>query len=724
MPSPPKQEEEEQDELTIDGGSTNAWQWADSDAEVPDEELPTPPRIPQRLRLSVILLGDDGKIDKELAGYRPPAPKLDEVADLLWDLEVADEDLDLDSMPQTTVLPAAKRNHDDSLGRCRRMQDPKLPAVSHAQKPYRSFESPRLIVDKVATLVDKISQRISSDTDGTILPTPRSPPVMGRLSRAIEVGTKFKDVTIPALRSTTREEANMSRGLTTPWRAEEVQPGSKAAAAESLQIDEVPCIYSFLRKQFADVNLHNRRAVTESDLISFVRSRARHMGHVPADFEDLLRESGRRCFQQAAVRKEGIRSEDWVHFGLLLVSSPSAPTQLLNRRLRRELVAPTLFTEVQGLCCAAIGPEVMSVTCAVAILQLSVDLFHRTEPSARLRMSGELLFRACSWAWVLPTLRAAEPGSAGDCFNPLFQPHWAGKSDIRHLASRPTVQNSLNLCPIWNLRPACCTVSFEDEQKQAFQRWETHWKNKASHLELLRSQMEDFGVTQEYRDASSTQRVLFDAALDSMRYVVATYGICFDTLLEYAAGMLCFSCQPHWHHQLLLDDSNSRVLLLRIEESSNNELWDSCSPLSYAAKELDHRIQDSMLAKRLTSSYVDFRMFDDRIRLSQYMESVGRIIMRGPNEHVLKKTSGLSGSASKVAVLRLLSEPHSRNQTVENQSSTNVQIQSRFISPVEDGRKSGFVFHAFPRDPLLGDGERRRFSILEGCFLLLLLQVV
>lgn len=344
MPSPPKQEEEEQDELAIDGGSTNAWHWADSDAEVPDEELPTPPRIPQRLRLSVILLGNDGNaIDKEIAGYRPPSPKLDEVADFLWDLEVADEDLDLDSMPQTTVLPAAKRNHDDSLGRCRKLADPKLPAVSHAQKPYRSFESPRMIVDKVATLVDKISQRISSDTDGTILPTPRSPPVMGRLSRAIEVGTKFKDVTIPALRSTAREEANMSRGLTTPWRAEAVQPGSKAAAAESLQIDEVPCIYSFLRKQFADVNLHNRRAVTESDLISFVRSRARHMGHVPADFEDLLRESGRRCFQQAAVRKEGIRSEDWVHFGLLLVSSPSAPTQLLNRRLRRELAGNSVF---------------------------------------------------------------------------------------------------------------------------------------------------------------------------------------------------------------------------------------------------------------------------------------------------------------------------------------------------------------------------------------------
>ncbi|CAE7753044.1 unnamed protein product, partial [Symbiodinium pilosum] len=117
----------------------------------------------------------------------------------------------------------------------------------------------------------------------------------------------------------------------------EVQPGSKAAAAEKHHTGEVPCIYSFLRKQFADVNLHNRRWVTESDLISFVSARAKRMGEVPADFQDLLRESARRCFHQAAVRKEGIRSEDWVHFGLLSVSSPAAPTQLLNRRLRREL---------------------------------------------------------------------------------------------------------------------------------------------------------------------------------------------------------------------------------------------------------------------------------------------------------------------------------------------------------------------------------------------------
>ena len=327
--------------------------------------------------------------------------------------------------------------------------------------------------------------------------------------------------------------------------------------------------------------------------------------------------------------------------------------------------------------------------------------------------------------WCLPvrTLGSAKQGhSDGDCFNPLFQPHWAGKSDIRHLASKPETQNSLSLCPFWNLQPACCTVSFEDEQRKAFQRWESHWKDKASHLAGFRSQMEDFGVSQEYRDAPPAQRALFDGALKSIRYVVATYGVCFDTLLEYAAGMLCFSCQPHWHHQVLLSDDHSRVLLLRIEESSNNELWDHCRPLSSAAKELDHRIQDSMLAKRLTSSYVDFRMFVDRIRLSQYMESVGLIIMRGPNEHVLK-TSDVAGNVSNVA-LRRLGEPPLGNESGKNQTAagiTGTQARLSFISPVEDGRKSGFVFNAFPQDPLPGHSERARLSFLDGCLLLLLM---
>ena len=335
-----------------------------------------------------------------------------------------------------------------------------------------------------------------------------------------------------------------------------------------------------------------------------------------------------------------------------------------------------------------------------------------------------LLYPAVCILWLLETGLAAPTGSSeGDCFNPLFQPHWAGKSDIRHLASKPTIQNSLNLCPFWNLKPACCTASFEDEQQQAFQLWESHWKRKEAHLESFRSQMEDFRTTQEYRDASSMQRALFDAARQSVRVVVATYGVCFDTLLEYVAGMLCFSCQPHWHHQVLLSEDHARVLLLRIAENSNNELWDHCSSLSSAAQELDHRIEDSMLAKSMTSSYVDFRMFDDRIRLSQYMESVGRVIMRGPSENVIKKTQAVGQNMSNEALSRQLSPAPARNRMMQNQSKALTQTDLRdLISPMEDGRRSGFVFRVFPRNPLPGKGTRGQLSLAAACLLVLLLQ--
>ncbi|CAJ1334362.1 unnamed protein product, partial [Effrenium voratum] len=54
---------------------------------------------------------------------------------------------------------------------------------------------------------------------------------------------------------------------------------------------------------------------------------------VPADSEPLLRETAKRCFHQAAVRREGLRAEDWLHYGLLFGEGGSQ----LHRRLRLEL---------------------------------------------------------------------------------------------------------------------------------------------------------------------------------------------------------------------------------------------------------------------------------------------------------------------------------------------------------------------------------------------------
>eukprot|EP00435_Cladocopium_sp_Y103_P035163 s1546_g9.t1 len=203
------------------------------------------------------------------------------------------------------------------------------------------------------------------------------------------------------------------------------------------------------------------------------------------------------------------------------------------------------------------------------------------------------------------------------------------------LASKPTVEGSLQLCPFWAWKPACCTTSFEEEQQWAFELWKAHWKVKEQRLEAFHSEMDGFRLTLEHQDSSLFQRELFDTAMLRVQKTIYTYGLCFDTLLESVAGMLCFPCQPHWDHQVPLS-RDDRVRRLKISEYSNDALWENCHPLADAAREFDYREQDSVLAKKLKDVFVDFRMFYDRISVSHYMEQIGRVIMRGPNELMIE----------------------------------------------------------------------------------------
>ena len=282
----------------------------------------------------------------------------------------------------------------------------------------------------------------------------------------------------------------------------------------------------------------------------------------------------------------------------------------------------------------------------------------------------------------------------GDCFNPLFQPHWAGKSDIRHLASKPTVESLLRLCPFWTWKAACCTTSFEEEQQRAFELWKTHWKEKEQRLEAFHAEMEDFRLSPTYQDSSLFQRELFDTALLRVKKIMETYGLCFDTLLKYVAGMLCFPCQPHWHHQVLLS-ADDRVLRLKISEYSNDVLWDNCHPLADAAREFDHRVQDSLLAKHLKHVFVDFRMFYDRISVSHYMEQIGEVSMRGPNELIIQIHQVTPHvPASFASPSRVLSQV-TGNATAAQRFA---EEQYGLLNPILDGQRSGFSYRVFPEN--------------------------
>jgi len=280
----------------------------------------------------------------------------------------------------------------------------------------------------------------------------------------------------------------------------------------------------------------------------------------------------------------------------------------------------------------------------------------------------------------------AAGGQKPSCFNPLFRAHWAGKSDIRHIASRPLTQLGLRRCPAYNARPACCLNAFEHVLSRVFQRWVTHWKRKSQYIQDFQTQLAKVQLSQAYAKADKLERMLYDKAVASYAPVLKWHGTCFDTLLEYMAGMLCFACDPNWGTMVFLGDGGRTVEHLHVDDYSNEELWQSCRMLGTAASEMQTRVADSLLVKGIWSRFEDLSMFRSKISVSQYMSHLGLFAMRGPSENHLVLSPG--PAASRIAKeARLLA------------SMSNRDGPTGFINPVLSGRASGFQCAVFPRIP-------------------------
>merc|ERR1719261_2304002 len=98
---------------------------------------------------------------------------------------------------------------------------------------------------------------------------------------------------------------------------------------------------------------------------------------------------------------------------------------------------------------------------------------------------------------------------------------------------------------------------------------------------------------------------LFDKAMSSFAPVLKWHGTCFDTLLEYLAGMLCFSCDPSWGKKVFLGPGGRTVDHLHVHDDTNEALWQGCHKLGAAADELQTRIADSQLVKTLWLPFED-----------------------------------------------------------------------------------------------------------------------
>jgi len=91
-----------------------------------------------------------------------------------------------------------------------------------------------------------------------------------------------------------------------------------------------------LRRSFAKAAVNRADLVTESDFIKYALEQAKNdRKALEPEMETLLRQTAGRCYREVAPSLDGMTSEGWIHFGLLLASAPShLDIHLLNRRLR------------------------------------------------------------------------------------------------------------------------------------------------------------------------------------------------------------------------------------------------------------------------------------------------------------------------------------------------------------------------------------------------------
>eukprot|EP00448_Togula_jolla_P017683 CAMPEP_0170580888 /NCGR_PEP_ID=MMETSP0224-20130122/6746_1 /TAXON_ID=285029 /ORGANISM="Togula jolla, Strain CCCM 725" /LENGTH=301 /DNA_ID=CAMNT_0010903987 /DNA_START=39 /DNA_END=944 /DNA_ORIENTATION=- len=288
------------------------------------------------------------------------------------------------------------------------------------------------------------------------------------------------------------------------------------------------------------------------------------------------------------------------------------------------------------------------------------------------------------------------PNISGSCDNPIFETHWAGKSDIRHLNGQPTAQFGLRRCPRYNDHFACCPAAFEKELDISFKHWVEHWQRKVNELHAFEVEVKGVMASQAFVSAHWAERALLSKVLESMQPVVESYGTCFNTLLEYMAGMLCFCCDPNWSEKVFMD-SAGHINHLQIHESSNEAIWQACRSLGDAAAELQLRAADSTLAKMIRVDFVDLAAFSTRISVSEHMASKGLIVMRGPNEKLLK-------------------EPDSQTRALSTPSRP-----EGYVDPVRDGRASGFQCGIFAWRTPASAGTTSLYRSVHPFLILLLL---
>lgn len=218
-----------------------------------------------------------------------------------------------------------------------------------------------------------------------------------------------------------------------------------------------------------------------------------------------------------------------------------------------------------------------------------------------------------------PRAKDKGPELSFECKNPLFQNHWyAPDLDVAHMVAQPAAYSDLERCKMWNLHSSCCNPAMEGPQQNSFDAHREGLEQKVQMYRVYLDALNNLRTSEVYQKSDKVEQGLLDRAMASFKPTLEKAKQCMEAIMVFAAGMICFGCNPNWD-QFVWRDHTGLVTRIHVAGESCVYVDQYCGVFGRHAENLRIKVMESTLAKVPSSPLPDFSMFKDRISTCDWL---------------------------------------------------------------------------------------------------------
>ncbi|CEL92772.1 unnamed protein product [Vitrella brassicaformis CCMP3155] len=207
------------------------------------------------------------------------------------------------------------------------------------------------------------------------------------------------------------------------------------------------------------------------------------------------------------------------------------------------------------------------------------------------------------------------------CHNPIFKGLWHVHSNASLLAA-PTAASLLPVCSQWQNQDTCChdspalsslIISHLKHWGRTFAADMTAFKRQSALFhDMMNAPM---GLSASQREALVELLANMDELFDRRLFEP-----CYRVMLEYAAGALCFACDPEWPAKTFYKQKSFGVVDVSVAEGTCTALWSKCKTFAKKAWSFHLRLLEDPVATSLTDALPFFAHLRDQPSLCNHLK--------------------------------------------------------------------------------------------------------